>query len=94
LFSTSGADRNNAAVYNAIFGTSAGGNWFDISGCGLDEVNFLRLNAVNCTDAGVRLDAVFASRASAVPVPEPVSLGLLLAGGVGALIRRRHRAAT
>ncbi|HEY0010262.1 MAG TPA: PEP-CTERM sorting domain-containing protein, partial [Tepidisphaeraceae bacterium] len=35
------------ATYDALFGNSAGGNWFDLSASGLPEVSYLRLNGVN-----------------------------------------------
>jgi hypothetical protein len=65
------------ATYDAIFGRSGGGNWFDISDSGLSEVQYIRLNGVNCggTSGGIRLDAVF-STANAV-IPEPATLVLL-----------------
>ncbi len=71
----------SAADYAAIFGGSGGGNWFDISGSGLSEVNYVRLNgdANDPTNGGVRLDAVFANAAA---VPEPACVGLLAFGFV------------
>jgi hypothetical protein len=68
----------SAADYGAIFGSTGGGNWFDISNSGLSSVQFVRLNAVN-TDAAVRLDGAFANPAA---VPEPGSVGAL----IGALV--------
>jgi len=81
----------NEADYDAIFGTSGGGNWFDISSCGLSEVQYLRLNGVNCggTAGGVRLDAIFSTQAALVP--EPATLGLLFTGAASLLVRRRRR---
>jgi hypothetical protein len=78
------------ASYDAIFGASGGGNWFDISASGLSEVNYLRLNGVNVGTGslnGVRLDAVFANAAA---VPEPAGVALAL---VGTLLFTRRRSA-
>ena len=72
------------ADYDAIYGNSGGGNWFDISLSGLSEVNYVRLNGVN-DGGGVRLDAVFANDAA---VPEPTGAAVIaLAGAI--LLRRR-----
>jgi hypothetical protein len=80
------AGDGSPANYDAIFGSSGGGNWFDISACGLDHVQYLRLNGVNVpASGGVRLDAVYAS-AAATPEPGGVVL-LALAGYV--LAKRR-----
>jgi hypothetical protein len=77
------------ATYDTIFGSSGGGNWFDISGSGLSEVQYIRLNGVNCggTSGGIRLDAVFSS-ANAV-VPEPATIALLTIGVLGFIGKRR-----
>lgn len=72
------------ATYDAIFGDSGGGNWFDISNSGLSQVSYVRLNGVN-VGGGVRLDSVFANAAA---VPEPATLGLMVFGAI-ALFRRR-----
>lgn len=73
-------------TYDAIFGTSGGGNWFDISGSGLQSVKYIQLNAVNNTPGyGIRLDAVFTTDAS---VPEPASMLLL---GLGSILLRRKK---
>lgn len=77
----------SATDYAAIFGTSGGGNWFDLSSAGLAEVNFVRLNAVNTpASGGIRLDAIYASSAS---VPEPGAFGLAVLAGVAVAVRRR-----
>lgn len=98
LFNGSGtdADRNTfagdatASAYDAVFGDTGGGNWFDISLSGLDRVSFVRLNGVNVPSfGGVRLDAVFTTEA-AIIIPEPASLALLTVAGASlVLIRRR-----
>ena len=69
-----GADRlamqNNYSEndYDLIFGVSGGGNWFDISNCGLVEVRYIQLNAVNCTASmGIRLDAVYTTDEAVLP---------------------------
>lgn len=75
------------ADYAAIFGTSAGGNWFDLSDSGLSEINYVRLNAVNTpSTGGIRLDAIYATPAS---VPEPATFGLALLAGAALVARRR-----
>jgi hypothetical protein len=78
------------ADYSAIFGTSAGGNWFDISGSGLASIQYLRLNVAGDAPASVRLDSVFANAAA---VPEPGTL-VLLGGGLLLALRRRSRKAS
>jgi hypothetical protein len=79
----------SASNYAAIFGDSGGGNWFDVSGSGLSQVNYVRLNgdANDPASGGVRLDAVFANAAA---VPEPASLWFLTAGAAALLIRHRR----
>lgn len=53
-------DDHSTENYDLIFGASGGGNWFDVSNCGLSRVGYIQLNAVNCSPAmGVRLDAVY-----------------------------------
>lgn len=82
LFNGTGTNADRLALktnatesdYAAIFGASAGGNWFDISLSGLSEVNYVRLNGVG-TPNGVRLDAVFANDAA---VPEPAATGAIV----------------
>jgi hypothetical protein len=93
LFNGTGTNADRLALkndasesnYDAIFGTSAGGNWFDISLSGLSQVNFVRLNGVN-TPNGVRLDAVFANDAA---VPEPVGIGTVML--IGSFLLRRPK---
>lgn len=77
------------ATYAATFGTSGGGNWFDLSATGLTDVNYVRLNGVN-NNGGVRLDAVYANTAA---VPEPATLGLIAVGTLLGLRRRTRRVA-
>lgn len=79
-------NNNSTDDYDAIFGTSGGGNWFDISNCGLDGVEYIQLNAVNCAPAmGIRLDAVYTTAAA---VPEPTTIAIF---GLGGLLLRRRR---
>lgn len=74
------------SLYSGIYGTSGGGNWFDISGAGLASVQYVRLNGVNTDpNGGIRLDSVFANAAA---VPEP-SICVGLAAAVVFLKRRR-----
>ena len=85
----------SASDYAAIFGNSGGGNWFDISGSGLGEINFVRLNGGPDvpSSGGIRLDAVFANSNAVLvgaAVPEPASMGLLACGGMLLLKRRRQ----
>lgn len=80
--STLGAD------YAAIFGNSAGGNWFDISATGLDQIQYLRINVAGDAPATLRLDSVFAN-AAAVPEPSAMMLALCCAAGWWSLARKR-----
>jgi hypothetical protein len=98
LFNGTGANGDRAGLagdtdpskYDATFGASAGGNWFDISSSGLPQVQFVRLNGVNA-GGGVRLDGAFANAAA---VPEPAGLAVIaLAGLVLAGRRARGRGA-
>jgi hypothetical protein len=84
---------SSAADYAESFGDSGGGNWFDLSGSGLTQVNYVRLNgdANDPSSGGVRLDAVFAN---ADAVPEPLGAGFLAMCGALALRRRRLRKLT
>jgi hypothetical protein len=95
LVNGAGTDAQRAALrtdtspsnYDALFGTSGGGNWFDLAGSGLAEISYLRLNGVNVpASGGVRLDAVFANAAS---VPEPT--GFMVVGTVAAVLLLRRR---
>jgi hypothetical protein len=84
------ATDNSPADYSEIFGASGGGNWFDVSGSGLSQIDYVRLNgdANDPASGGVRLDAVFAN-AAAVSVPEPVGAGLFALGAALLWIKRR-----
>lgn len=73
------------STYSEVFGSSAGGNWIDLSSTGLSSISYLRLNAVS-TDTGIRLDALFANPAA---IPEPSTLALMFPAF--ALIRRTGR---
>ncbi len=95
LFNGSGDNDARAAMaldsttagYDSVFGTSGGGNWFDISFCGLGSVEYIQLNGINCTPGkGIRLDAVFTTDAAVVP--EPATMFLL---GLGSLLVRTRR---
>jgi hypothetical protein len=82
------AGDTSASDYTMIFGDSGGGNWFDISGSGLSQVNYVRLNGDSSVpiSGGIRLDAVFAN---ANAVPEPANIGLLALAGTFCSKRRR-----
>ncbi|HWB55083.1 MAG TPA: hypothetical protein VG722_12855 [Tepidisphaeraceae bacterium] len=98
VFNGAGTDAQRLALtsdaipsdYADIFGLSGGGNWFDISGSGLSQVDYVRLNgdANDPSTGGVRLDAVFAN-ASAVPEPTLLFPSIL---ACAALPGRRRRA--
>ncbi len=96
LFNGSGTNAQRLALtsdaspadYSAIFGNSGGGNWFDISGSGLSQVDYVRLNgdANDPATGGVRLDAVFADD---LAVPEPASLAPIALAAAAFLKRPR-----
>jgi prepilin-type processing-associated H-X9-DG protein len=79
--------------YDTRFGNSGGGNWLDVSGSGLSQIDYVRLNgdANDPSTGGVRLDAVFLN--SAV-VPEPASAALLVLAPFALLGRRMRRPRT
>lgn len=74
----------------ATFGGSAGGTWLDLDETGLSQVGYIRFNGVaegqTLEINGVSINSSLAGAA----VPEPRTLGLL-ALGITALLRRRHR---
>jgi hypothetical protein len=82
----------NAADYTEEFGTSGGGNWFDVSGSGLSSIDYVMLNgdANDPSTGGVRLTNVFVN-SSAVLVPEPATIGFLAVSGFFLLARNRKR---
>jgi len=81
----SGSNTDTVLEY---YGDSAGGNWFDLSGTGLDYVEYVKLEDMGSTGSlGLRLDGFVG--VSAVPVPGAVwLLGSGLIGLIG--IRRRN----
>lgn len=74
-------------TYKNVYGTSAGGNWFDLSNTGWQTIQYVRLNVASNATVSVRLDSVFANAAA---VPEPAMMTLTSFTGV-ALSRRRMR---
>lgn len=70
---------DTTAVLEA-YGNSAGGNWFDLSGTGLDRVLYVKLEDIHGSNLGLRLDGFAA-------IPEPATLMLLGIGGL--LIKKR-----
>jgi hypothetical protein len=79
----------STADYTEEFGTSGGGNWFDVSGSGLSSIDYVMLNgdANVPSTGGVRLEDVFAN-ANAVPEPAAWVLMTLALAGL-AIFRRR-----
>jgi hypothetical protein len=80
----------SAPDYTEQFGTSGGGNWFDVSGSGLSSIDYVMLNgdANDPSTGGVRLEDLFVN---ANAVPEPGSLSLLCIGAIALLSRSRRR---
>ena len=70
----------------ATLAGSAGGTWLDLSGTGLATVSDVRFTVPADVDYRMVVDSVSA-------VPEPASVGVLLAAGAGGLGRRRRRPA-
>jgi hypothetical protein len=62
---------------------SAGGNWLDLSGTGLSQVNFVRFDVPADADYGMVVDSVSA-------VPEP-TIGIPLFIFAAAMVRRRAK---
>jgi hypothetical protein len=72
-----------AQIKQNVLNGSAGGNWLDLSGTGLAQVNYVRFDVPADATYGMVVDSVSA-------VPEPV-IGLPLLIAAGALLRRRQR---
>ncbi|MGA2233583.1 MAG: hypothetical protein ABSH22_21970, partial [Tepidisphaeraceae bacterium] len=72
------------------FGTSGGGNWFDVAGSGLGSIDYVMLNgdANDLPADGVRLEDVFVNENA---VPEPASCAILGIFAIGLLRRRPAR---
>jgi hypothetical protein len=86
------ANEPSEAATLAAFGGTGGGTWLNISGTGLDEVDFIRLS-VPATDAySFQLDAVTVSdEATIEEIPEPGMGGMLAMLSLGLLLRRRKQ---
>ncbi|NLX12531.1 MAG: PEP-CTERM sorting domain-containing protein [Phycisphaerales bacterium] len=85
-FDASGiASWTDTSAVLAAYGDSAGGNWFDLSGTGLDRVLYVKLTDIYGTGGGytngLRIDGFAA-------VPEPATMLLLSLGMLGVLRRR------
>ena len=68
----------------AAYGDSAGGNWFDLSGTGLDRIQYVKLENIYGTGGytqGLRLDGF-------VAVPEPATMFML---GLGSFVFIRKK---
>jgi MYXO-CTERM domain-containing protein len=68
---------------------SGGGNFLDVSGTGLSQVQFVRFEVPAGADYRFVADAV----TGVTPVPEPAAAGLLGVAGLAALRRRRRQRA-
>ena len=82
----------NPADYAETFGTSGGGNWFDLSNSGLTSIDYIRLNGDPNDPAtgGVRLDAVFTTPGPTIQfIPEPSSFALISHASATLLKRSR-----
>ncbi len=76
-------DWTDTSAVLAAYGDSAGGNWFDLSGTGLNRIRYVKLTDIYGTGGytqGLRLDGF-------VAVPEPATMTLLALGGL-ALLRK------
>ena len=83
-FDSSGiTDWTDTSAVLAAYGDSAGGNWFDLSGTGLDRIQYVKLDNIYGTDRynSLRLDGF-------VAVPEPATMLIL---GLGGLLMRKKR---
>ncbi|HTW94227.1 MAG TPA: PEP-CTERM sorting domain-containing protein, partial [Tepidisphaeraceae bacterium] len=85
------AGEDNTQVISTLDG-SAGGTWLDLSSTGLSQVNFIQFSVPDDAASGSYLALSAVSVAEGHEVPEPASLGLILAGGL-ILLGRRNRGA-
>jgi hypothetical protein len=84
------ANQPNLASLLTVYGSSAGGNWLDISGTGLSDVDFIRFTVPSTDTFSFQLDAVTVSTAATgSAVPEPAALAILTLSG-GLFLRRKH----
>lgn len=74
-------------VINTLNG-SAGGTWLDVSGSGLNSINYIDFAVPSTASYSMYVQAVVG-----VATPEPTSLSLLVVGGLALLGRRRFRSA-